>query len=96
VVALDDTMAIGGLHAAQALGWTPGQQLSVVGFDDSPMAQYVWPPLTSVAQPIREAGRKCVEMLVTLMRGQTPSQTQVLLEPELMVRQSSGPCVAGA
>ena len=56
IVALNDTQAIGAMHAAQAVGWTPGQQISVVGFDDSPMAQYLWPPLTSVAQPIG-AGR---------------------------------------
>ena len=93
LVALDDTLAIGAMHAAQAHGWTPGQQISVVGFDDSPMAQYLWPPLTSVAQPIRAAGRKSVEMLVALMRGQAPAQTQLLLEPELIVRQTAGPCL---
>jgi len=90
VVALDDSMALGAMRAAQALGLTPGQQFSVVGFDDSPLAQYAWPPLTSVAQPIREAGRKCVEMLVALMRGQPPAQAQVLLPPVLVARQSSG------
>ncbi len=96
LVALDDTLAIGAMHAAQAHGWTPGRQISVVGFDDSPMAQYLWPPLTSVAQPIRAAGRKCVEMLVALMRGQAPPQTQVLLEPELILRQTAGACLATA
>jgi DNA-binding LacI/PurR family transcriptional regulator len=94
VVALDDTMAIGAMRAAHTLGYVPGQQFSVVGFDDSPMAQYVWPPLTSMAQPIREAGRKCVEMLVALMRGQPPAQAHVLLPPELVARQSSGPPMA--
>jgi|SRR5579859_1093360 len=90
IVALNDTQAIGAMHAAQALGWEPGRQLSVVGFDDSPMAQYLWPPLTSVAQPIAEAGRKCVETLVALLRGQDQQPTRVLLPPELIVRQSSG------
>jgi DNA-binding LacI/PurR family transcriptional regulator len=94
LVALDDPMAIGAMHAAQARGWTPGRQLSVVGFDDSPMAQYLWPPLSSVAQPIREAGRKCVETLVALMRGQDPARLQVLLAPDLIIRQSSGRVVA--
>jgi len=92
VVALDDTLAIGAMHATQARGWTPGRELSVVGFDDSPMAQYLWPPLSSVAQPIAEAGRKCVETLIGLLRGQSlPSQ--VLLLPKLVVRQSSGPAL---
>jgi DNA-binding LacI/PurR family transcriptional regulator len=94
IVALSDTQAIGAMHAAQALGWMPGRQISVVGFDDSPLARYLWPPLTSVAQPIRAAGRKCVEMLVALLRGQPPPEARVLLLPELIIRQSSGPCMS--
>jgi DNA-binding LacI/PurR family transcriptional regulator len=93
IVALNDTQAIGAMHAVQALGWTPGRQMSVVGFDDSPMAQYLWPPLTSVAQPTRRAGRECVETLVAQLRGHAPVMSQVLLPPELIVRQSSGPCM---
>jgi DNA-binding LacI/PurR family transcriptional regulator len=91
VVALNDTMAIGAMHAAQSQGALSGQNFSVVGFDDSPMAQYLWPPLTSVSQPIRLAGRKCVEMLVALLRGGPLAERGVLLEPELITRQSSGP-----
>ena len=90
VVALNDTMAIGAMHAAQNRGELPGRQFSVVGFDDSPMAEYLWPPLTSISQPIRLAGRKCVEMLVSLLTGQAMAERRVLLQPELVVRQSSG------
>jgi DNA-binding LacI/PurR family transcriptional regulator len=90
VVALNDTMAIGAMHAAQNRGALPGRQFSVVGFDDSPMAEYLWPPLTSVSQPIHLAGRKCVEMLVGLLTGQALPERRVLLQPELIVRQSSG------
>jgi DNA-binding LacI/PurR family transcriptional regulator len=89
IVALNDTMAIGALHAAQNQGALPGKKFSVVGFDDSPMAQYLWPPLSSVSQPIRLAGRKCVEMLVALLGGQSLPQRRVLLQPELIVRASS-------
>ena len=90
VVALNDTMAIGAMHAAQSRGALPGRQFSVIGFDDSPMAQYLWPPLSSVRQPIRLAGRKCVEMLVAILGGQPLADTQTLLLPELIVRESSG------
>jgi DNA-binding LacI/PurR family transcriptional regulator len=90
VVALNDTMAIGAMHAAQNRGALPGRQFSVVGFDDSPMAEYLWPPLTSVSQPIRLAGRKCVEMLVALLTGQALPDGRLLLKPELIVRESSG------
>ena len=54
------------------------------------MAEYLWPPLTSISQPIRLAGRKCVEMLVSLLTGQAMTERRVLLQPELIVRQSSG------
>ena len=91
IVAVSDIMAIGAIQAAQARGLTVGRDLAVVGFDDIPMVQYIQPPLTSVRQPIRHAGRKCVEILVALLQGQVPAETQVLLPPELIVRQSSGP-----
>jgi DNA-binding LacI/PurR family transcriptional regulator len=78
------------MHAAQNRGALPGRQFSVVGFDDSPMAEYLWPPLTSVSQPIRLAGRKCVEMLVALLTGQALPDGRLLLKPELIVRESSG------
>jgi DNA-binding LacI/PurR family transcriptional regulator len=90
VVALNDALALGAFRAVQERGLLPGRDLSIVGFDDAPMALYVWPPLTSVRQPVRLAGRKCVEILVNLLEGQPPAATQVLLTPELVVRQSSG------
>ncbi len=91
IVAVSDIMAIGAIHAVQAQGLTVGRDMAVVGFDDVPMAEYLQPPLTSVRQPIRAAGRKCVEILVALLRGSAPAETHVLLPPELMVRQSSRP-----
>ena len=90
VAALNDTMAIGTMHAAQSRGLQPGLHFSVVGFDDLPMAEYLWPPLSSVSQPIRLAGRKCVEMLVALLSGRPLPQPHALLEPHLVARQSSG------
>jgi DNA-binding LacI/PurR family transcriptional regulator len=89
IVAVSDIMAVGAIHAAQSRGLTIGRDLAVMGFDDVPMAEYLWPPLTSVRQPIREAGRKCVEILVALLEGKTPPDTHVLLLPTLIVRQSS-------
>lgn len=89
IVTVVDTMAIGAIQAGQARGLTIGRDLAVIGFDDSPLAQYLWPPLSSVRQPIRGVGRKCVEMLVALMEGKAPAERQVLLQPELLIRQSS-------
>jgi DNA-binding LacI/PurR family transcriptional regulator len=89
VVALNDAMAIGAMHAGQARGLAIGRDLAVTGFDDSPMAQYLAPPLTSVRQPIQQVGRKCVEILTGLLEGHAPVERQVLLQPELIVRASA-------
>jgi DNA-binding LacI/PurR family transcriptional regulator len=91
IVTLNDTQAIGALHAAREQGLTVGRgrNLAVIGFDDAPMSQYLFPALTTVRQPIREAGRKCVETLVSLMKGEEPSERHVLLKPNLIVRSSA-------
>jgi DNA-binding LacI/PurR family transcriptional regulator len=89
IVAFNDAMAVGAAHAAQAQGLTIGRDLAIIGFDDAPIAQYFLPPLTSIRQPIREAGHKCVEMLVALLEGKPLAEKHFLLTPELVVRQSS-------
>jgi DNA-binding LacI/PurR family transcriptional regulator len=88
IVAVSDTMAIGAIHAGQTRGLTVGRDLAVVGFDDAPMAQYLWPPLTTVRQPIREVGHQCVGLLLALLTGQAPAQQQLMLSPKLVVRAS--------
>jgi len=53
------------------------------------MSQYLFPALTTIRQPIQEAGRKCVEILVSRMKGEELGEHQVLLLPELIVRASA-------
>jgi len=89
IVALNDTQAIGALHAAREHGLEVGQDVSIVGFDDAPMSQYLLPPMTTIRQPIREAGQKCVEILIALLKGDLPQERQILLQPELIVRASA-------
>jgi DNA-binding LacI/PurR family transcriptional regulator len=89
IVALNDTQAIGALHAARERGLEVGRDISLIGFDDAPMSQYLLPPMTTIRQPIREAGRKCVDILVELMKGVQSQKHQVLLQPELVLRSSA-------
>jgi len=89
IITLNDTQAIGVLHTARQAGLEVGRELAVVGFDDAPMSQYLFPALTTVRQPIPEAGRKCVEILVSQMKGEEPGEHQVLLVPQLIVRASA-------
>jgi DNA-binding LacI/PurR family transcriptional regulator len=64
--------------------------VAVSGFDDIPAAEFTHPPLTTVRQPIYEIGERLVELLVNLIQGASLEELQILLEPSLVVRDSSG------
>ncbi len=67
-------------------------QVSLVGFDDPPMAAFLEPPLTAVRQPVEEIGRRAVEKLHdALQKGVMPEGTEILM-PELIVRSSTATC----
>jgi len=97
IFASNDEMAAGVLSAAQELKISVPERLSVVGFDDAPIAHSVWPKLTTVRQPLRAMGEKAVELLERHVRhmddeSSEPVQSIVLLDYELIERQSTGPC----
>jgi len=87
VFAANDDMALGVLAAAHRLGLAVPQDLSIAGFDDSPAASLVWPPLTTVRQPMAEMARMAVEMLIGV-DGQGQGLHRVLPH-ELIVRHST-------
>jgi LacI family transcriptional regulator len=99
IVACNDLMALGAMSAAQELGLTIGDDLSVGGFDDIPLAEHAHPPLTTVRQPIYEIGQRIARLLIQLIQGQpmageggdTPAEAQVVLTPQLVIRNSTGP-----
>jgi DNA-binding LacI/PurR family transcriptional regulator len=91
LVAGNDLMAIGALSAAQERGLIVGKQVSITGFDDIPMAAHSHPPLTTLQQPIYQIGKMVCGMLLQLLTGEPFAQHQVLLQPELVIRQSTGP-----
>ena len=87
VLACSDYIAIGILQAARQMGLVIPQDLSLVGFDDSPFAELVDPALTTVRQPIGEMGRLAFSRLLALMtNGDAPPLTR--LPVELIIRQS--------
>ncbi|MBB6099843.1 DNA-binding LacI/PurR family transcriptional regulator [Deinobacterium chartae] len=90
LLVLSDQLALGVLEAARARGIAVPQQLSVVGFDDIPAAALVQPALTTVRQPLREKGAWAGELLLALLRGETP-HSPPRLATELVLRASSGP-----
>ncbi|MGN3974989.1 LacI family DNA-binding transcriptional regulator [Tsuneonella sp. SYSU-LHT278] len=60
----NDEMAAGALHAARQRGIEVPGDLSIIGFDDSPIAAHIWPPMTTVGWPIREMGKAAALKLV--------------------------------
>ena len=89
VACVSDLIAVGVMNAAAAAGLAVGHDLAVTGYDDSALAQFLHPPLTSVRQPIAAVGRHLVAQLLAQIRNEAPDVQGVLLEPELVVRQSS-------
>ncbi|MCG0238842.1 MAG: substrate-binding domain-containing protein [Firmicutes bacterium] len=90
VFAACDAMAIGAKQALAAAGLRVPQDVAVVGFDDSPIAEFAIPPLTTVRQPTFELGAEAVRLLVSRLRGEAQPGEHRLLPPELVVRTSCG------
>jgi len=88
---VSDTVAIGALQACRERGLDVGRDVGVVGFDDSVGARVVTPGLTSLAQPLDLAARHTVRFLLELLKGTDAKPEQVLLRPNLVVRESTVP-----
>ncbi|GAA1398092.1 LacI family DNA-binding transcriptional regulator [Catellatospora coxensis] len=93
VFCANDQQALGMLRALHERGIRVPEDVSIVGFDDIPEAEYLSPPLTTVRQDFDEVGRRCLAALLDLLDAQdapdAPPHPRVA--PTLMVRASSGP-----
>ncbi|RYX86815.1 LacI family transcriptional regulator [bacterium] len=91
ICAGNDTIAVAIIEAARYAGVCVPEQLSVVGFDDSPSATLVTPNLTTVRQPLLEIGNCAAGLLIDRMRGHkvADDERHHLLSPELIVRGST-------
>jgi DNA-binding LacI/PurR family transcriptional regulator len=93
VFAASDTIAIGLLQAAFQEKIDVPDQLSIIGFDDIDIARFTIPPLTTISQFGVEMGRIATEMVLDMIDKGTPHPdvADVVVEPKLVVRQSTGP-----
>jgi DNA-binding LacI/PurR family transcriptional regulator len=89
IATLVDEMAIGAMRAIKENGFVVGRDVAVTGFDDTPVAQYLEPGLTSLRQPVWEVGQHAVNLLVNLLKRETSEVQQILIPPQLIVRGSS-------
>ncbi|MEW9532725.1 LacI family DNA-binding transcriptional regulator [Microbispora sp. NPDC049125] len=90
IICGSDPLALGAIRAARRAGLRVPQDISVVGYDDSALMTCVDPPLTTVRQPIEAMGRAAVELLVSQIEGAAVATGELLFEPELVVRSSTG------
>ncbi|MFJ1758514.1 LacI family DNA-binding transcriptional regulator [Kitasatospora sp. NPDC088134] len=91
IFAGNDLQALGVYQAARELGLRVPEDLSVVGFDDLPLARWVGPPLTTVRQPLVEMAETAARLAVGLARGEHPAATRIDLATTLIVRTSTAP-----
>ena len=91
IITGNDLQALGVYQAAREARLHIPEDLSVVGFDDLPVARWVGPPLTTVRQPLIEMAEAAAEIVLAIARGEEPAQTRVELATELIVRESTAP-----
>ena len=91
IFCFNDEMAMGVIDTAKRRGVKVPEQLSVVGFDDIRFSRHMDPPLTTVAQPMREIGEGCVRLLLEILSGQSLDPVSVTLPHELTIRGSTAP-----
>jgi LacI family transcriptional regulator len=89
--AYNDISAIGAMRAFQEAGLRIPHDISVVGFDDVSIAAFSIPPLTTVRQPLQKMGRIAAETLLDRIEGRAEFIPEIAVEPELIVRKSTGP-----
>jgi LacI family transcriptional regulator len=91
IFAGNDLQAFGVYQAAREMRLHIPEDLSVVGFDDLPVARWVGPPLTTIRQPLNEMAQSAARLVLSLARGEEPPQPRVELATELVVRESTAP-----
>ena len=91
VVCANDRLAVGAMHAVSLAGMRAGRDISLIGYNDLPMAGGTDPPLTSIEQPVARAGARMVAMLVALLGGADPAALQEIWPARLIPRASDGP-----
>lgn len=89
VFAADDNIALGTIDALRSENLQVPHDVSVCGYDNSTVAGKLKPNITTVEQPANEMGKKAVEILLRLIRGERPNYQTIKLQPQLIVRDSS-------
>lgn len=96
MVCVTDMMALGALEALHARALTPGEDVSVIGYDGLHFGKHANPPLTTLAQPQAHAGRRLGDILLSIIDGADPTKFQELQRAHLVQRMTDGPANVNA
>jgi DNA-binding LacI/PurR family transcriptional regulator len=91
VFAANDQMALGFLRLLHEHGREVPGDVSIVGFDDIPEAEFFTPPLTTIRQDFNEMGRRSLHLLLEEITAERRSATRVTVPAALVERASAGP-----
>jgi len=91
IFAQNDRMAIGAIHALREAGRRVPANISVIGFDDIPMASYFDPPLTTLHQLLESLGRRAAQLLIETIHDPHRQPSQVLIPARFVERSSCAP-----
>lgn len=89
LVCANDDMAAGALLAAHKAGLRIPEDIAITGFDDTPVSEIVWPPLTTIHQPLRRIGERAVQLMCELIDGGETQPRREIVAHDLVVRDSS-------
>ncbi|MQS07426.1 LacI family DNA-binding transcriptional regulator [Streptomyces alkaliphilus] len=95
VICASDMMALGAIRAARGRGLTVPRDVSVIGFDDSPLIAFTDPPLTTIRQPVPAMGQAAVRALLEEIGGTPAPHSEYVFLPELVVRGSTAAAPGG-
>jgi alanine racemase len=90
IVCGSDLMALGAIRAATSLGLSVPRDVSIVGFDDSPLIAFTDPPLTTLRQPVLSMSNAAVRALLDEVNGQPAPRSEYVFRAELVMRGSTG------
>ncbi|MCM2680499.1 LacI family DNA-binding transcriptional regulator [Echinimonas agarilytica] len=91
IFCFNDDMAIGAVNVLNKNDYRVPEDMSVIGFDDILYSKVIQPALTTVAQPVEDIGRQCIQALIAQMNDKTLEPTYLKLPLELVIRDSTGP-----
>ena len=94
LVAFNDISAIGSIRALQDFRLSVPGDVSVIGFDDINIAGFTLPSLTTINQPLAEIGRTATQCLLNRLHETATSRDEIIVEPTLVIRESTGPAKA--